>query len=368
MGIRSLVLLMLLNSLTYIGPVYAFRWVGYAPSHPWQPGQIADSALVWQDLETLYAYGFRGVVTYGTLDSLCRVPRYARAIGFDSIIMGIWIDTDMTVNRQQIEWALRTHGPADKLCVGNEALFFGRCSLAYLQWAMDTVRISTGKPVTTAEHWTMYHHPRYRNWLLQNCDFLFPIMNPTNEGITSPRAAALWVKARFDSIATLAGDSLSVLVKEAGWPTGSRDSAHWSWANQFCQDTFFCLLDSIGDTNQLRFCNFEAFDGLWKNWGPEESCFGLFTSDRQPKLFAQRLGQVVGEKESQGYRSSVPHQSFISDARLLNSAEPLTIFAITGQKVLDIAAGTCLHLAPGLYFVCPTKPDGPARWKLVVIR
>ena len=369
MTIRSLIFLTLIN--LHLNPCLAqvpFRWVGYSPSYPWQPNVIADSVLVCRDLETLRDYGFRGLVTYGTLDSLCRVPRYAKALGFDSVIMGIWIDTNTTVNQLGITWALRSHGPADKLCVGNEALFLGRCSLDYLQRVMDTIRLVTGKPVTTAEHWTMYHHPRYRDWLLQNCDLLFPICNPTDNGIFDPNAGAHWVKARFDSIALLAGDSLPVLVKEAGWPTHSDSIPQRSWANESCQTIFFSLLDSIRDTSRFRFCHFEAYDGYWKRWDSTQRYWGLFDSLRNPKRYVREL--MVAEPESERHSWGHSNSATMVMANRLALPDRLAggLFDSCGRLVLELHPGPndVSRVAPGVYFV--RAPSAVSVRKVLVTR
>lgn len=56
--------------------------------------------------------------------------------------------------------------------------------LLILPWAMDTIRQMTNKPVTTAEHWTVYSATtNYPSWPLHHCHSLSPIVNPTDNRI-----------------------------------------------------------------------------------------------------------------------------------------------------------------------------------------
>jgi exo-beta-1,3-glucanase (GH17 family) len=336
----------------------AFRWVCYSPSYPFRPNQAADSALVCGDLACLHEYGFGGIVTYGVSDSLGRVARYARANGFDSIIMGVWIDVVDSINRREVLRAIAESASVDAYCVGNEVLFFGRRDTAFLRWAMDTVRQASGKPVTTAEHWTVYDWTGIREWLLRNCDFLFPIANPTNEAVRNPDSAVIWVKERFDHIAVMGGESLRVLVKEAGWPTSSTDTMQFWWANESCQCRLFSLLDTLRDTSAFRFCHFEAFDGYWKDWGPEERYWGLFDQYRNPKRYARTL-QPVEVREGRGdIRSPRPHATIGFPSALTGASD---VYALSGRRVSD-----CRDLSEGVYFI--REPLAGGVRKVIVTR
>ncbi|MDH5684597.1 MAG: hypothetical protein OEZ20_09055 [candidate division WOR-3 bacterium] len=340
-------------SFDLLGNPVIWHWISYSPSDSWQPGQEAESSLVWHDLELLHQFSFDGIVTYGTLDSLCRIPRLARRFGFHNIIMGVWIDTNMMNNQQGIELAIGYHEDADAIYVGNEALFFNRVDTNYLKRAMDTIRFTTGKPVTTSEHWTMYFQPGYQSWLLQNCDFLFPILNPTDNGIFDPDTGALWVKAQFDSLRAIAGDSVEIIVKEAGWPTYSDSFQQRTWANEGFQDRFFTGLDYFYLEDTLSYHCFEAFDGWWKNWGPTQRYWGLFDSERHPKLYAQGLG--IYESPSR-YQNRLKSRIWSNGLKgILNnlSNEPIILFDINGRKVIDLKSDAIgMPVVPtGIYFI-----------------
>jgi len=282
------------------------HWVAYSPSDSWQPGRNAESTLVWNDLLSLRSYHFTGIATYGTLDSLHRVARFAKRLGFQEVIVGIWIDRDTSRNRKEIEWGISTRDFADAYCVGNEALFFRRLDSTindtnYLRWAMETVRNATNKPVTTAEPWTMYYRPGYGDWLLRNCDFLFPIINPTNDNILEPTLGALWVKGQFESLRVRARE-IPVRVRESGWPTNSESLHHRVWANEEFQAEFFRNLDRLFADSLHSSFFFEAFDQFWKNWGATEPYWGLFNSQRMPKLYAGGLGIKFREIEKKDRR------------------------------------------------------------------
>ncbi len=317
------------------------HWVAYSPSYNWQPGLVAESSLVWQDLRTLSWHNFVGIATYGALDSLHRVARYAKRLGFSEVIVGIWIDSNMVNNREGIKWAISAQNFADAYCVGNEVLFFHRLPPSindtnYLRWAMDTIRQVTRKPVTTAEHWKVYDSLPYRDWLLRNCDFLFPIINPTDNGIRDPSLGARWVKGKFDSLRTIAGQK-PVRIREAGWPTNSESLHHRVWANEIYQDLFFRSLDSLF-AESLPFCFFfEAFDQFWKRGGTQPY-WGLFDSARHAKLFAGRLGINWEDKrrgEKRNWKTMVIRRL---------TQEQFPIFDASGRKI-----NLPKFLSPGIY-------------------
>ena len=337
----SLILLALLlvpQGLT-ANPIIS-HWVAYSPSGSWQPGQVADSSLIWHDLRVLSEFHFCGLTTYGTLDSLCTVPRLARRFGFEPIVMGVWIDSNETLNRRSIELAIEYHADADAICVGNEALFFNRVDTSYLQWAMDTIRTATGKPVTTSEHWTMYSRPGYQQWLLRNCDFLFPILNPTDNGIHEPGPGVDWVMDQLGSIETMAGDSLGVILKEAGWPTNSDDPPQREWANEASQYSFLNELSGRFGGDTLYFC-FEAFDGWWKTGDPTQPYWGLFDSARLPKLYAGGLGI----EESRGYLPARSRPRAPTPTLLGRIGWSDMLYDAAGQRVPGARART------GVYFL-----------------
>ncbi|MEO0078044.1 MAG: glycosyl hydrolase family 17 protein [candidate division WOR-3 bacterium] len=309
------------------------NWVAYSPSEPWQPGQVIDDSLVRLDLEILARHGFQGLVTYGTLDSLWVVPRLARSVGFQYVVMGVWIDADTAANRQGIRRLIEHHQYADAICVGNEALFFNRVDTSYLKWAIDTVRAATGKPVTTSEHWTKYLAPGYAAWLQRNSDFLFPIVNPTDNGITHPDSGVAWVIRTYERITAAAGDSMEVLIKEAGWPTWSDSAQQRVWANEDNQCHFFQRL-SFWQRDTMKYFCFEAFDQWWKNWDPTQRYWGLFDSGRRPKLYAYTLG-VKESGSSMGQTST---------GALLRFSQN-DLYDITGSR------RSAQLVRPGVYFL-----------------
>lgn len=344
---------LLIITFNLSGNPVLWHWVAYSPSDSWQPGQVAESSLVWRDLELLHNFNFDGLITYGTLDSLCRVPRLARRWGFQKVIMGVWIDTNMTTNQQGMDLAINYSDDADAICVGNEALFFNYVDTNYLWSVMDEIRFVTGKPVTTSEHWSLYFDSSYQNWLLRNCDFLLPILNPTDNGIFDPIAGALWVKAKFDSLRAIAGPNVEVIVKEAGWPANSDSVQQRTWANEDDQYRYFRRLDDYYIQQTLNFFCFEAFDGWWKNWGPTQPFWGLFDSQRHPKLYAQGLGINENPNRYQNPLKSHIWASGLNSVFKNPSNKPMTIFDITGRKVVDLKHSTINlpTIPPGIYFI-----------------
>ncbi len=285
----------------------SLRWVAFSPAGNWQPGQNASIESLRVDLESLYSAQFRGIVTYGTLFNLDSIPNLAKRIGFSSVIVGVWLDNDTFHNRLSLNKAIALRDWADGYCVGNEVLFrryyLGLDPLIdsiYLREAIRLVRESTGKPTTTSEPFFLYLNDTFKLFLCQNSDFLFPIANPTDNGLRQPEAGAFWVKGIFEAIRRVR-DSLipqrPLLLKESGWPTHSEIPSETTWANERNQMRYFRTLESLRDTSLLRFVWFEGFDQFWKRDAPTQPYWGLFDKRRRRKLFLGGTGLKEGKRE-----------------------------------------------------------------------
>jgi exo-beta-1,3-glucanase (GH17 family) len=260
------------------------RWVSFTPTHydptrqpPLQPS--ADDMR--RDLETLRPY-FDCLITYGLGGVLNQVPQIAKNLQYRGIIIGIWDPFSKTEIQRACD--LAKAGLIDAICVGNEGLG-SRYQWSQLEPIMRDLRTSTGLPVTTTEQIEDYGDPR-----LLATDFLLPNIHPLWHNQTTSATAANWVDGRVRALEK-AAPGKPLLVKESGFP-----SAGPAYCTEQMQADFYSLLaERAKVTPSFYFAYFESFDQFWKNEqfsgsnvGPH---WGLFRSDRSPKLVVSRLSK-----------------------------------------------------------------------------
>lgn len=228
------------------------------------PGSILN------DLAVLKKLGFRSLVTYGARGYLGAIPQFARAQGFDgSLIMGIW---DIA-NSEEWNNAMRQLSFADGYCLGNE-----------LALRMVELRRATGKPITTSEPIDSYLNGPYRQWLITQTDWLFPLAHPFWARHIDPLRAIDWISARHDYLTAITGQR--VILKEAGLPTDGLTS--------LTEDDQLALFQGLQKT-RISFFYFEAFDQPWKPHAEKhhevEAHWGIFHTDGRPKKAAEWLAK-----------------------------------------------------------------------------
>jgi hypothetical protein len=161
------------------------------------------------------------------------------------------------------------------VCVGNEGLGT-RYTFAELSQAIRSIKRATNKAVTTSEEIDDYLDEN----LLKLGDWIFPNAHPYLHNQSDPEMAVRWTKAAFEDISRRS--DRFVLFKEVGLPTAGDPTEDLSEANQ---DQYY---QQLTQTN-VKFVYFEAFDQPWKTTLPVEPYWGIFHSDRRPKLFSARL-------------------------------------------------------------------------------
>ena len=248
------------------------KWVAYSPTN-FNPSkkEYPSQENIKKDLEVLRQAGFEGIVTYGAEYSLKHVPRLAKQTGFDGVIMGVWDIED----EEEIESAVRAREYVDGYCLGNEG-YKKRYSLEKVRAAIDKMKESTGKPVTTTEEVDDYY---YDQGLIDISDWIFLNIHPVLSNIRNPDQACEWVKMRIRVLRQRLekkGLNKLIVIKETGFPT------HGGWGcSEKKQKEFFELMEK----SRLHFFYFEAFDQPWKTHLAVEPYWGLFDSERGPKLF-----------------------------------------------------------------------------------
>lgn len=247
------------------------KWVAYAPTNFDPTNSYPPEDSIKTDLELLYKYGFRGIVTYGSYATLGQIPRIAKEAGFEGIIMGIWTIDD----RDEVMNAILSAEYVDGYCVGNEGLN-SRYDSRQLKEAISLIKKATRKPATTTEQVSDY----YNDEVLNTGDWVFPNIHPFLAEVKEPEKAAKWIEKHYQNIKKHCSKDRVVIFKEAGYPTAG---AHYANANN--QKIFFAALEKTNVT----FVYFEAFDQPWKKDPPVEPYWGLFTQKRKPKKFISSI-------------------------------------------------------------------------------
>jgi len=250
------------------GALYRTVWAAYAPTNfnpEASPPVLPSEDSIREDLRTLRAFGFNGLVTYGA--DVAAVPRIAEEVGFRHMLLGVWDPR----NPQEIERVKEAAASSRVLgiIVGNEGLMFRRYDLQTLRKAMDDMRRQTGKPVSTTEVIESYFTTRE---LVDWSDFLAVNAHPYFHQKRDPDQAVEWTVKAYENLVARVPDK-PVVFKEVGLPT--RGAEDVSEENQF---RYYSLLSKT----PVRFVYFEAFDALFKTGALEQS-WGLFRADRTPK-------------------------------------------------------------------------------------
>ncbi len=245
------------------------RWVSFAPTN-FNPlvGLYPSSTSIEEDLRVLYQHGFRGIITYGSENSLQYVPSLAKEVGFESVLMGVWLPESSQLDNAEAEQEF-----VEGYGVGNENLGISY-SLDELVQATRQLRSETNKPVTTTEQGADYFGEQAEQ-LIAMSDFIFPNVHPYWAGITAPAAAAQWTAGRYQAFTESVPPEKVVFFKEVGLP-----SAGCGACSEENQRDYYQLLGG----SEILFSYFEAFDQPWKDWAPVEPNWGLFYADRSPKL------------------------------------------------------------------------------------
>ena len=259
--------------VTWQQKVSSIRWVDYSPPSANPNKNIeASTEAIREDLAVLRQAGFTGLVTYGSTGRMGHdLPTLAESAGFEGLIMGIW---DPTNQEEMANAKVATKLPITLgFCVGNEGLH-QRYELPVLSAAIESLRKATGKPVTTTEEIDDYSDPA----LLQLGDWVFPNAHPYFHNQLDPDAAVQWTQAAYNDTVRRAGRF--VMFKEVGLPTAGRPGLSEANQERYYQE--------LAKTN-VQFVYFEAFDQPWKTDLPVEPHWGIFHSDRTPKLLAAYL-------------------------------------------------------------------------------
>ena len=171
-------------------------------------------------------------------------------------------------------------GSVTRILVGNESLLRGDLSVPELVGYLREVRQRTGKPVSTAEPWSVWlSNPG----LAQHVDFIAIHVLPYWEETTTDAALAYaidkieGVRKRFPG--------KPVVVAEVGWPSDGRQ--RWNLKPSPATQATSCAASlTIPSGQGSRAFLMEAFDGPWKYTieGRVGAYWGLFDANRRLKF------------------------------------------------------------------------------------
>ena len=252
------------------------RWISFAPT-TYEPNRspavLPSDDSLRLDLATLRSAGFTGLITYGT--DVQAVPRIAEALGFQHMVLGIWDP----FNARELEAAVKAVRSHDRLItgviVGNEGLLNGRYTVDEICAVMGRVRKMTGKPVSTTEPVDLIlSEPK----IAQCSTFVTVNAHPFFSNQKRPPEAVQWT---LEAWAAVRGQypERPILFKEVGLPTSGDVGM-----SETAQNDYYVRLARTA----VLFSYFEAFDARFKD-GPIEQSWGLWHSDRTPKLIVRFL-------------------------------------------------------------------------------
>ena len=178
------------------------------------------------------------------------------------------------------------------VAVGNEATVDWTDHFVPVHSMIDHVRrvkAAVRQPVTFCENYVPWQH-KLRD-LVAELDFISVHTYPVWE-YKHIHEALDYTKDNLASVARLYPGK-PIVITEAGWCTNSNGRGmHAEHAVQELQSTYYADLMAWTRAEGLLCFVFEAFDEQWKG-SPDplepEKHWGLFTSDRRPKLVMQPL-------------------------------------------------------------------------------
>jgi exo-beta-1,3-glucanase (GH17 family) len=264
-------------------------WINYVPARPFdfENGEhpVPEDQLLLE-LEMLYDFGFRGIVTNAVTYGLEAVPRVAKQVGFQHVIAKLWWADDPTleIEKQNVDKAI---DDIDAIVVGNEPVHKAIFSGVSGDEALERVRMEIegmqayGKPVSTGLHrdeWILY--PEMATDL---GDFTFPNLQPwwalsRSDG----ESAAQWVIGAYELIRATPGmpPDRVVVAQEAEFPTHALPPEATPGATPENQVVFYQRLIESG----VPFVYGFSFDQWYaQESSPPGGYGGLWDDERQPK-------------------------------------------------------------------------------------
>ena len=210
------------------------------------------------------------------------------------VFLGAWISQYETENKSEVSNLIRLANRYKKIVpaviVGNEVLVKWsdhKTSMENMIGYFREVRANVTQPVSMADNYLFWLTPDARA-VADELDFITLHTYPLWDGKANIEGMP-YTKAYYNSIQNRFPDRL-VVYGEVGWATQSDNSYMAAGqANLSNQVKYFRKVVEWASNNNVIAFYFDAFDENWKRSisnGPRdpEKHWGLFTSDRKPKI------------------------------------------------------------------------------------
>lgn len=264
------------------GQIHGVAYTPYQPGQQPGQGEGPSAEQVASDIRLFRDAGVRAVRTYSAVGPHAEAVRAARHLGMP-VSMGVWLSSDRTRNRVEIEAAVelaRENHNVVRILAGNEAILRGDLTVSEVRAVMRELRARTGLPVSTAEPWALWlHNPE----LALDADHVVIHVLPFWEFVSNRAAAQMvlnavrQVRERFSP--------LPVVVGETGWPSSGRSNRAGVPTLSTQAEVVRTVMPALADAGVEAFV-MEAIDQPWKfriegTVGPH---WGIWDANRRPKF------------------------------------------------------------------------------------
>lgn len=230
-----------------------------------------------------------GIRLFASEAPLDTVPYLAKAMGFETVILNVWLDKDTTSNNAQIASAIQLalDGVVDRIVVGSEVLLRAELTaeelVAYMLYVKSQV---PDIPVTTADvYGVLLDNPI----VLDACDWYFYNVYPFWEGSDLECSLYSFHQA-YEAFEALA-DGKEIWISETGYPT---DGNTVGAAAPNLDNALYYInhVRAWSQHHNIPLFLFEAFDEPWK-WNfinPQEAYWGLSYYDAEADSLVWKEG------------------------------------------------------------------------------
>ena len=241
------------------------------------------------DMRILEAHGFYGVITFGSMGTLAKVPEIAKRVGMKFVIMGIWDPK----NEREVENAIQEKRFVDGYCVGHSGLE-SRYTMLNLKIVLSRIKSVTHRPASVSEKVADYASiPE----LLKMGDWIFPDVHAFWHEGGSPAKMAEWTIAMMKRVNRMtAGDPRPVILKMISFPSGPKGISSEDAQARFYKRLLTEVRDRADVPDRVTLSFLGAFDPIWKRpdrgWAETERFTGLFTYNRKPKKVVEVFDEM----------------------------------------------------------------------------
>jgi uncharacterized protein (TIGR02145 family) len=267
------------------------KWINFSPyvnngQNPDYLSQIPESQIVYL-IDSLLPYT-EGIRTFGTTHGLERAPYIAKQKNL-KVIVGIWLSSDTTVNRQQIESGIKiaTDGMADRIIVGSEVLLRNQLPVNKIIDYINEVKTACpGIPVSYADITSkIINNPK----IIDACDFVSVNIYPFWEGVPIDCAIKSLHQSSLSVQAIAKGKE--VFISETGWKT---DGNPFGEAIPSVPNSVRYLKETLNwsKASGIEVNLFSAFEEPWKVQ-KNDGGWGIFNSEATLKPGMEKIFEPI---------------------------------------------------------------------------